>query len=101
MKRKLLYELRKKKTWLWIYNHLKENNCDYLWNMWKKYCEFCKSEGLHIPTYHSFIQYVRQLRKKGLIKLVKVEKSPQVGARERKYYAIANDNLEDWKNLWK
>jgi len=82
---------------LFIKEHLQKVGEDYIQNMWREYKKWAVQNGLKPCKYSSFRAYLWQLKKLGLIKLVKTESS---WGHDKHYYALEKRKLnhEGWKD---
>lgn len=80
----------------WIRGHLLDVGEDYPYRMWKLYARFCSHLGIRPGTYQNFKTYIYLLKRLGLIRPARRERTGR--GFPRTYYAIVPgaENRPEW-----
>lgn len=82
-------------TGMWIRDHLLEHGKDYIYHMWKEFCEYLMARGYKPPAYGSFNKTIYILRRLGMIENVATEHATFDTAHDRVYVQLNEGMVYD------
>jgi len=86
-------------TGLWIRDYLLKHKKDYIMSIWRAFCKFMAKKGYKKPSYTSFSNYIRLLRRVGLLENVGRRVASRLTAYHKVYVRIVpgTEESEIWK----